>query len=199
MKTVRAHGVIVFLAVIVIGIVLCCAPIVGLIICIKGLIEQIDILKYIFVAIGSVILLACGIYVIVIFLKRKIVLDENWIYIPCDIKKSNSLLRKIQHETTIRYDEIQSIYLELRCTDTNNKPIPYCVTPMTNLVFVCQDGKEKVANLLLYSDKQIIFLLDYICEKVKEINGNVLFEMTGKELLQTFEKSENEKYKKRKK
>ena len=195
MKTVRAHGLIHLIEVVVIGIIGFGVPIACLIIGINGLIGEDDLLMYISLIFCGVVILACGIFTILILLKRKIILYEDRVYIPHDVKKSNLLVRKIQHETTIRYDEIQSIYLSLRCTDSNNKPIANCVTPMINLVFVCSGGVEKVANLHPYSENQIIFLLDYICERVKKTSGKILTEMTGKELFESFEKSENKKHK----
>lgn len=140
---------------------MCSVPIAVLILSIARMVENVDILKHVFLTIASIVFLACGIYMMVVLLNRKIVFGEDYIYIPNDVRKNNSLLRKIQHETTIHCDEIKSIYLALRCTDTNNKAIPHCVTPMINLIFLRQGDKEKVINLHSYSDKQIVYLLDY--------------------------------------
>lgn len=196
MKKIRACGAAHLIALIVICIMSSVA-IACLVISIQGVIKDINKIKFILLIIGSVGLLSCGIYTIVILSRKNITIKNDAIFVAEDIGKSNFLVRKIQHEAIIRFDEIQSLYLVIRNTDSCNKPIPNCVTPMINLVFVCKNGEEKAINLHVYSKRQIIYLIDCVCKKVENISGIKLIESTSKEYVEAFEKSENEMFSKK--
>jgi len=112
---------------------------------------------------------------------KKIVLDETEIFVPCDKNKP-----VVQHETHVKYADIKNIHLVVRTTDSLNKTVGR-VTPTPYIIYECYDNSQKAINVLYYSNRQTIRIIDESVARAKMI-GNQLHVASGAEMLSRFYK-----------
>lgn len=140
-------------------------------------------------AIAAIIFLS---YMIIRLMRNRIIIEESEIYVPAYWGKSDN---KAQHELRIRYDEIENIVMIASNKNSLYKSVSHFFS-MPYIIFNCKNGEQKAVNVLYYSKKQVVEIIDTSILRARE-NGNDLQISTGKELLR--ELLENEKNKRTRK
>lgn len=133
-------------------------------------------------AIGMAIFLS---YVFIQIARNRIVVNEKDIYVPAYWGKTHHVA---QLSVRIRFDEIKAISIKSSTKNSNNE-VPVHFVPMPYIVFECQSGEKKAINVLYYSKKQVVQIIDLAIERAKLL-GNDLQNQSGKELLTEFLKHE---------
>ncbi len=123
--------------------------------------------------------------------KNRIILKEREIFVPGNWGGREV---KLQYETRIDYGDIESIYMIMSFNNSLNKPLRWGTLPMPYIIFNCKEDVQKAINVVYYSKKQVIIMIDEIILRAKKI-GNVFEMKTGKAIISDFV----EKSKKRKK
>lgn len=135
----------------------------------------------------SAILVGTGSFVYLLsFLKKKIILQDNTIFVYADIAdKDGVFLRRLQHETVISYEEIQDIKLDAAAIDSNGHSVKNVFVEMPYIVFVCKDSIQKLVNVYFYSKKQVVSIIDEVANRARAA-GNELNLKSGTEILSAF-------------
>ena len=117
-------------------------------------------------------------------IRQVIVLKDNEIYVPEEWGMSDG---RFQHEVCCPYNEIDHMYFRETTNDSNNKPVPrYWITlPKFYLVLCCKNGKEKSINILFFTKKVRIRIIDEIINRAK-LHGNNFTDQTGEEIYKSF-------------
>lgn len=180
MKKIYPHSPIRIFAITILSLFFGASP---LLIIILAIIEKANVIYLIFAGVLEIIFLI----EFVCALKKRIVLNEDCIYVPAD---KTFILRKIQYEVKVYYKDISDIKLIISNRNSKNKSEFGMVTPMPYLTIEQKNGKKKLINLLNYSKKQFYKLIDdlkYMAERA----GNKLDIPSGKELVDNLAHSEN--------
>lgn len=138
---------------------------------------------YIVVGIGTVLF---GIYLLVKFAKNRIVFTESEIFVPQHWGSKDS---RIQYETHIKYDEITNIFITASNKNSLGRDARRVMTIMPYMVFECRDGKQKAINVLYFSKKQVIKIIDLAIERAKA-QGIDFNSPTGEQILADFRRKE---------
>ena len=118
-------------------------------------------------------------YMLFRFLKRRIVLFDDKIYVQKDIGGKDT---KLQYALDVKFDDIQSIGITVDSNNSHNQYMRFVITPMPNVVLYLKNGKAERINVYYYSKKQTIEIIDYIIGKKKLIDAT--FEnKSGQELI----------------
>lgn len=115
--------------------------------------------------------------------RQVIILKENEIYVPEEWGMSDE---KFQYEVSVLYTEIDHVFLRESTCDSNNKPVKRYWITLPNLYFVicCKNGKEKSINILVYSKKCRIKIIDEIINRAK-LCGNKFTDEKGEDIYKT--------------
>lgn len=115
--------------------------------------------------------------------RQVIILKENEIYVPEEWGMSDE---NFQYEVSVLYTEIDHVFLRESTCDSNNKPVKRYWITLPNLYFVicCNNGKEKSINILLYSKKCRIKIIDEIINRAK-LCGNKFTDEKGEDIYKT--------------
>ena len=116
--------------------------------------------------------------------RQVIILNDNEIYVPEEWGMSDE---KFQYEVSVSYNEIDHVFLrETTCDSNNNSVKRYWIT-LPNLYFVmcCKNGKEKSINILFYSKKCRIKIIDEIINRAK-LHGNDFTDEKGEDIYKSF-------------
>ncbi len=116
--------------------------------------------------------------------RQVIILRDKEIYVPEEWAMSGE---KFQHEVCCPYNEIDHMYFRETTYDSNNKPVPrYWITlPKLYLVLCCKNGKEKSINILFFTKKVRIRIIDEIINRAKQC-GNNFTDQTGEEIYKSY-------------
>lgn len=131
---------------------------------------------YLVIGIGTALF---GIYTFVKFARNRIILTETEIFVPRHWGSKDS---RIQYETHIKYDEITNIFMTASNKNSLGKNAKWVITIMPYIVFECHDGGQKAINVLYFSKKQTIKIIDLAIERAKAL-GNDLNSPTGEQLV----------------
>lgn len=129
------------------------------------------------------------IYLIVIWARDRIVLEQNKIYVP---DSWNKTVVKVQYKTEVNYADIEGIFIaetqkdSLNLNDCSALPMPY-------IVIDCKNGDQKLINMYWYSKKRLKTILDEIIARARYV-GNDFTSETGEEIYNTFLIKRKEKY-----
>lgn len=146
---------------------------------------------YLVVGIGTALY---GIYTFVKLAKNRIILTETEIFVPGHWGSEDS---RIQYETHIKYDEIKNIFMTASNKNSLGQDARWVITIMPYIVFECRDGGQEAINVLYFSKKQAIKIIDLAIERAKAL-GNDLNSPTGEQILAEFLKHEKESLKNKK-
>ena len=100
---------------------------------------------------------------------------------------------KVQYEVKLQYRDIVNMYLRETTNDSHNKPMKryaYVTLPKTYLVLCDAKGKEFAVNIVFYTKKCRIKIIDSIIYRM-ELQGNKFCNKTGKEIYEDFLKKRN--------
>lgn len=124
--------------------------------------------------------------------RQVIILKDNEIYVPEEWGMSDE---KFQHEVSILYTEMDHVFLRETTCDSNNNPVKRYWLTLPNIYFVmcCKNGKEKSINILFYSKKCRIKMINEIINRAK-LCGNDFTHETGEEIYNTFVVKRKEEY-----
>lgn len=116
--------------------------------------------------------------------RQVIILKDKEIYVPEEWGMSDE---KFQHEVSILYTEIDHVFLRETTCDSNNNPVKRYWLTLPNIYFVmcCKNGKEKSINILFYSKKCRIKIIDEIINRAK-LCGNKFTDEKGEDIYKTF-------------
>ena len=106
-------------------------------------------------------------YVILRVMRRKIVLNRDRVYVSDDIGNKDI---KLQYGIDLLLEQIEDVSLDINSNNSLNKKIRWVLTPMPNIVFKLNNGKEARINLYYYSKKQIIEIIDFIIQNKQSID-----------------------------
>lgn len=129
------------------------------------------------------------IYLIVIWMRDRIVLEQNKIYVP---DSWNKTVVKVQYKTEVNYADIEGIFIaetqkdSLNLNDCSALPMPY-------IVIDCKNGDQKLINMYWYSKKRLKTILDEIIARARNV-GNDFTSETGEEIYNTFLVKRKEEY-----
>ncbi len=139
-----------------------------------------------FASICSIVMFFGALKTFLSFIKSRLIIDDKQISAPDDIGDERGTgLRKIQHKTTIYFDEIEDIYICAGTFDSRGKHIEGVFNAMPYLVFVCKNNKEKMINIYYFSKKQVIYIINEIIRRAA-ILGNCFQCDSGEEMLAKF-------------
>ena len=138
--------------------------------------------NYIAIIGGIAIFLFSG-FELLRMVRQVIILKENEIYVPEEWGMSDE---KFQYEVSVLYTEIDHVFLRESTCDSNNKPVKRYWITLPNLYFVicCKNGKEKSINILFYSKKCRIKIIDEIINRAK-LCGNDFTDEKGEDIYKT--------------
>ncbi|MBO6263925.1 MAG: hypothetical protein J6N93_06650 [Clostridia bacterium] len=116
--------------------------------------------------------------------RQVIILRDKEIYVPEEWGMSDG---KFQHEVCCPYNEIDHMYFRETTYDSNNKPVPRDRMTLSQLYLVlcCKNGKEKSINILFYTKKVRIRIIDEIINRAKQC-GNNFTDQTGEEIYKSY-------------
>ena len=116
--------------------------------------------------------------------RQVIILNDNEIYVPEEWGMSDE---KFQYEISVSYNEIERVFLRETTCDSNNNPVKRYWITLPNLYFVmcCKNGKEKSINILFYSKKCRIKIIDEIINRAK-LHGNDFTDEKGEDIYKSF-------------
>lgn len=116
--------------------------------------------------------------------RQVVILKDNAIYVPTEWGVSDE---KFQHEVSVLYSEIDHAYLRETTNDSNNKPVSrYWMTiPKIYFVICCKGGKERSINILFFSKKRRIKIIDEIIKRAK-LCGNNFTDKNGEDIYNEF-------------
>ena len=116
--------------------------------------------------------------------RQVIILRDKEIYVPEEWGMSDE---KFQHEVCCPYNEIDHMYFRETTYDSNNKPVPRDRMTLSQLYLVlcCKNGKEKSINILFYTKKVRIRIIDEIINRAKQC-GNNFTDQTGEEIYKSY-------------
>ena len=129
------------------------------------------------------------IYLIVIWARDRIVLEQNKIYVP---DSWNKTVVKVQYKTEVNYADIEGVFIaetqkdSLNLNDCSALPMPY-------IVIDCKNGDQKLINMYWYSKKRLKTILDEIIARARYV-GNDFTSETGEEIYNTFLVKRKEEY-----
>ncbi len=135
----------------------------------------------------AIYFIAFLVYTFLRFIRRKIVLYEDRIFVLEDMGGKEV---KIQYEVDLSFAEIENVYLEISNKNSLNKNMRWVITPMLYIVFDLNDGTKARINVYFYSKKQVISIIDYIIEKKKQIDP-IFSNPTGYELISELSKQKS--------
>lgn len=117
---------------------------------------------------------------------RKIEFKQNYLYVSKDKEdKSKSIIRRLQHEVKIEYQDIEKIALHSTTTDTKNHDLKFVFVSMPHIIIECKDGKKEGINVYFYTRKQVIHIIDEIVKRAIE-KGNDLSKYCGQDMVSEF-------------
>lgn len=120
------------------------------------------------------------------FLKKKIILKDNMIAVHADMADKRGLsLRRLQHETSIFYEDIKDIYLCATSRDSDGHQVKYVFVEMPYIVFDLKNGQTKLINVYYYSKTQVTNLIDEVKNKAALL-GNDIKISGGREVINNF-------------
>ena len=116
--------------------------------------------------------------------RQVIILKDDEIYVPEEWGMSDE---KFQYEVSVLYTEIEYVFLRETMCDSNNKPVKRYWITLPNLYFVmrCKNGMEKSINILFYSKKCRIKIIDEIINRAK-LSGNNFTDEKGEDIYKVF-------------
>lgn len=116
--------------------------------------------------------------------RQVIILNDNKIYVPEEWGMSDE---KFQYEVSVSYNEIDRVFLRETTCDSNNNSVKRHWITLPNLYFVmcCKNGKEKSINILFYSKKCRIKIIDEIINRAK-LRGNDFTDEKGEDIYKSF-------------
>lgn len=123
-------------------------------------------------------------------IRQVIILEEKSLYVPNEWGMSDE---KVQYEVKLQYRDIVNMYLRETTNDSHNKPMKryaYVTLPKTYLVLCDAKGKEFAVNIVFYTKKCRIKIIDSIIYRM-ELQGNKSCNKTGKEIYEDFLKKRN--------
>lgn len=149
-------------------------------------------------AVISAIIVFAGSFIIFLSLiKKRIIINDEDIFVPADIADKKGLfLRRLQHRTSVKFEEIESIYLIAARRDSKNNHVKNVFVSMPYIVFSCKDGQKKMINVYYYSKKQVAYIIDEIKNRASLI-GNDLQIQSGKEVVSEFIQKQNKRTKRK--
>lgn len=116
--------------------------------------------------------------------RQVIILKNNEIYV---LEKWGMSDEKFQHKVSVLYNEIDYVFLRETTCDSNNKPVKRYWITLPNLYFVmrCKNGQEKSINILFYSKKCRIKIINEIINRAK-LSGNDFTDEKGEDIYKTY-------------
>ena len=183
MKTMYPYSPIRIIGIVILSFIFGVSP---LLIIILSVIEEKSVIYLLFAAILEILFLV----ELVSDLKKKLVFNSEYIYVPTD---KTFVLRKIQYEVRVYYKDILNIKIVISNRNSKNKAEFGMPTPMPYLMIEQKNGKRKLINLLYYSKKQCYEIIDNL-KYMADLQGNKLNIPSGKELVDHSIRNENSYY-----
>lgn len=112
----------------------------------------------------------------------KVVFKDKEIYVPGHWNAKDS---KIQYETHILYEEIKDIFIVVSTKNSLGKDIRFVLTPIPYIVFEMKDNSQKAINVLYYSKKRTIEIIDEVRSRISKLDFECQIK-SGKEILSEF-------------
>lgn len=116
--------------------------------------------------------------------RQVIILNDNEIHVPEEWGMTDE---KFQYEVSVSYNEIEHVFLRETTCDSNNNPVKRYWVTLPNFYFVmcCKNGEEKSINILFYSKKCRIKIIDEIINRAK-LHGNDFTDEKGEDIYKSF-------------
>ncbi len=151
-----------------------------------GILNEYEPLITIVVTICGILTGLCCSFAFYSFAIRKIEFNEDYLYVSKDKEdKSKSIIRRLQHEVKIEYQDIEKIALHSMTTDTKNHDLKFIFVSMPHIVIECKGGRKEMINVYFYTRKQVIHIIDEIVNRAIG-NGNDLSKYCGQDMVFEF-------------
>ncbi|MGN0807433.1 MAG: hypothetical protein ACI4MN_03170 [Candidatus Coproplasma sp.] len=144
----------------------------------------------IIITVCAFVMLFVSLYFFVVDFRRGIRFDDKGIEVMADISdRKGVIVKKIQYELCLKYEDITDIGVDFTKNDTHDKEVPYIFVDMPNIVLTQKNGKKERINVYYYSLRQKIQIIDILRLQVEKYGINLGFS-SGKEFWENALKKE---------